>query len=260
MLLAIDVGNTNIVFAILKNDELIETLRISSRDFKTYDEYYYILKQFFGQNNIDISNIEGVVISCVVPDFLFELKILSQKRLKIEPIIIDSATDLGIDIKIDNKKEVGADRLVNSVAAFEKYGGELIVIDFGTATTFDIVGEKGEYLGGVISPGINLSILALKNAAAKLPLINLCKPNKVIGKNTEDAMQSGIYWGYCALIEGMVKRIEDEYGKKLKTISTGGLSKLFFDSIKQIKYHDPDLTLTGLNLIYKMNKNNAFKS
>ncbi len=152
--------------------------------------------------------------------------------------------------------EVGADRLVNSIAAYEKLGGNLVIIDFGTATTFDVVGPNGEYLGGAIAPGINLSIEALHNAAAKLPSIDISRPKKVIGDSTESAMQSGIYWGYVGLIEGIVSRINCEYGKSMKVLCTGGLSPLFYDAIELIEFLEPNLTIEGLNIIYKKNSVN----
>ncbi|MDA0780819.1 MAG: type III pantothenate kinase [Rickettsiales bacterium] len=257
MLLAIDAGNTNTVLAVFRDGALMCQWRISANNKRTGDEYFLFLDRFLDSNGFSKNDINDVIISSVVPQNIFSLKTLSRKHLNTEPLIIgEDEVFLGIDIKLDKPSEVGADRLVNSIAAYEKFGGNLVIIDFGTATTFDVVGSGGEYLGGAISPGINLSIEALHNAAAKLPSIDISRPKKVIGDSTESAMQSGIYWGYVGLIEGIVTRIEKEYAKPMKVICTGGLAPLFYDVIDKIEFLEPDLTIEGLNLIYKKNSVN----
>lgn len=256
MLLAIDAGNTNTVFAVFNRDDIACQWRISADNRRTGDEYSLFLKQFLNANGLSVSDIKATIISSVVPQNIFPLKTLARKHLNCEPLLVgDKDVTLDIKILLDRPAEVGADRIVNSIAAFEKFGGNLIVIDFGTATTFDVVGSEGEYLGGAISPGINLSIEALHNAAAKLPSIDICKPKNVIGKSTEEAMQSGIYWGYVGLIEGISSRIKKEYAREMKVLCTGGLAPLFYDAIEQIEFLEPDLTIQGLNLIYKRNSN-----
>ena len=254
MLLAIDAGNTNTVFAIFRDDNLMCQWRISANNKRTADEYFLFLNRFIESSGFSVNDIKGVIISSVVPQNIFSLKTLSRKYFNLEPLIIgDENVYLGIEIKIDKPSEVGADRLVNAIAAYKKLGSDLIIIDFGTATTFDVVGSKGEYLGGAISPGINLSIDALHEAAAKLPSIDISRPKKVIGDSTESAMQSGIYWGYVGLIEGVVSRIKSEHGKSMKVLCTGGLAPLFYDAIEQIEFLEPNLTIEGLNIIYKKN-------
>jgi type III pantothenate kinase len=254
MLLAIDAGNTNTVLAVFRGDSLMCQWRISANNKRTGDEYYLFLNRFLESNGFTRGDISGVIISSVVPQNIFSLKTLSRKYLNCEPLIVgNDDLFLGVDIEIEKPSEVGADRLVNSISGYEKFGGDLVIIDFGTATTFDVVGSEGGYLGGAIAPGINLSIEALHNAAAKLPSIDISKPKFVIGKSTEGAMQSGIYWGYVGLIEGVVSRIKKEYGKQMKILSTGGLAPLFYDAINEIEFLEPDLTIEGLNIIYKKN-------
>jgi len=254
MLLAIDAGNTNTVFAVLQDEEILCQWRISTNSKRTADEYSLFISRFLNSNELSYKDIVGVIISSVVPQNIFSLKELSRKYFSCEPLIVGKDNVLpGIEIKIDKPSEVGADRVVNSVAAYKEFGGDLVIIDFGTATTFDVVGGKGEYLGGAISPGINLSIESLHNAAAKLPSIDISRPSKVIGKCTESAMQSGIYWGYVGLIDGIVSRIKQEYGNSMKVLCTGGLAPLFYDAVEQIEYLVPDLTIKGLNVIYKNN-------
>lgn len=256
MLLAIDAGNTNTVFAVFDRDDIACQWRISADNKRTGDEYSLFLNQFLDSNGLSVGDINAVIISSVVPRNIFSLKTLSRKYFNCEPLIIgEEDVALGIKIMLEKPSEIGADRIVNSVAAYKKFGGDLIIIDFGTATTFDVVGSAGEYLGGAISPGINLSIEALHNAAAKLPSIDISKPKNVIGKSTEEAMKSGVYWGYVGLIEGICERIKKEYKKEMKVLCTGGLSPLFFDAIEEIEYLEPDLTIQGLNLIYKRNSN-----
>jgi len=252
MLLAIDAGNTNIVFAIFKDDEIIGQWRVSSDSGRTADEYAVILKELLSLKDIEFAKINGVIISTVVPQNLFELKNLSKRYFDITPLVIgEKNVRANIKIDVDRTSEVGADRLVNAYAAYQEYKTALIIIDFGTATTFDVVSNDGTYIGGLISPGINLSMDALHHAAAKLPEIAIAKPEKIIGRSTVKAMQSGVYFGYIGLIEGIVARVKKEYGGDMIIIATGGLASLFAKGTKVIDHLQADLTIKGLHNIFK---------
>jgi type III pantothenate kinase len=200
-------------------------------------------------------DITAAIIATVVPATLFSLKTLCRKYFDCDPLVIgDDGVELGIDILVDQPEEVGADRLVNTVSAHERYGGPLIVLDFGTATTFDVVDANGNYCGGVITPGINLSLEALHQAAAKLPRVAIARPKNIIGKGTVEAMQSGIFWGYVSMIEGLVERIRAEFGAPMKVVATGGLAPLFIEATEIIEHADMDLTLRGLYAIHLRNR------
>lgn len=259
MLLAIDAGNTNIVFAIHDGEELRFKWRISSSSSRTADEYMVWLTQLMSLENISSKHISGAIIATVVPQALFPLQLLCRRYFNCVALVVgEDNVDLGLGIKLDNPKEVGADRLVNAVAAQKKYGGPMVIIDFGTATTFDIIDSKGNYCGGIISPGVNLSVEALHMAAAKLPRVAVEKSKKVIGTNTVSAIQSGIFWGYVSLVEGLVRRIKKEFieshpGAEMKVLATGGLAPLFFDEIDEIESVDQELTTYGLFEIYSRN-------
>jgi type III pantothenate kinase len=254
MLLAIDAGNTNIVFAVHDGKEVRAQFRAVTKDNRTADEYYVWLAQLMQLEGIEPKEISAAIISSVVPPALFNLRRLCAKYFNQSAIVIgEPEVDLGLAINTDRPRAVGADRIVNAVAAYKDYGGNLIVIDFGTATTFDIVGQGGSYEGGVIAPGVNLSMEALHLAAAQLPRIAVERPQSVIGRDTIPAMQSGIFWGYIALVEGLVARIKTEYGKPMKVIGTGGLAHLFRHSTTTIEFVDHDLTIRGLNYIYQRN-------
>jgi type III pantothenate kinase len=254
MLLAIDAGNTNIVFAVYEGDQVMAQFRASTKDTRTADEYYVWLAQLMQFEGIDPKAINAAIIACVVPQAIFNLRRLCAKYFQQTPMVIgDSDVDLGIRINTDRPSAVGADRVVNAMAAHRDYGGDLIIIDFGTATTFDIVAAQGSYEGGIIAPGVNLSMEALHLAAAQLPRIAIERPQAVIGKDTVPAMQSGIYWGYVGLIEGLVARIKAEYGKPMKVIATGGLANLFRQNTLIIEKLDGDLTIRGLRYIYDLN-------
>lgn len=253
MLLAIDVGNTNIVFGLFEkknNGNLIGSFRLETRHSRTSDEYFAL----FQPNYLSITNkpspITAIIISSVVPQTKYELEKFCKEHLKIKPTnVSDIKNKLGIKINIDNPEEVGADRLVNSVAAFSLHKKPAIILDFGTATTFDVIDNKGNYQGGVIAPGINLSIIALENTASKLPKISIEKPTRAIGKNTKQAMQSGIYYGYLGMIEKLIEEIKSELPKqKPLIIATGGLANFYKSS--KIDVIDSDLTLKGLKIIY----------
>ncbi|MCF3947066.1 type III pantothenate kinase [Acidiphilium sp. AL] len=249
MLLAIDAGNTNIVFAVHDGESWRGIWRIATDAQRTSDEYGVWLGFLLNRNGIAIAQIDRAVIGTVVPAALYHLRRFCRDWFGIEPLIAQAELDWGFAIKVDNPNEVGADRLLNALAAHQTYGGPLIVIDFGTATTFDIVDQTGAYVGGVIAPGINLSIEALHQAAARLPRIGIGRPQMVIGTSTIPAMRSGIYWGYVGLVEGLVARIQAEFGHTMKTVATGGLAPLIAEGSAHIERTDPDLTLEGLRLL-----------
>lgn len=246
LLLAVDVGNTNTVFAIYRDRKPLGQWRISTVRDRTGDEYAAALSQLMALDKIDHREVVDVVISSVVPQALFALKQMCAYIFDCTPKIVRENLGVGMPITIDNPDEVGADRLVNAVAAHRRYGGPLIVVDFGTATTFDIVDNSGRYCGGVIATGINLSLEALHRAAAKLPRIAVERPERVIGSSTVTAMQSGVFFGYVSMIEGMVKRIREEFGEDMTVVATGGLGGLFADATDSIDRYDRDLTMAGL--------------
>jgi type III pantothenate kinase len=250
MLLAIDAGNTNIVFALYANDKRKHLWRCKTDSARTGDEYAAWLLELFRQKEITFNDVEDVIISSVVPDADQYLRQLSHHYFSCEPVFI-SHTNAGMKTALDNPHEIGADRLVNARAAMLKYGVPAIVIDFGTATTFDVINPEGVYCGGVIAPGVNLSMEALHLAAAKLPKVMVEKPENVIGNGTVSAIQSGLFWGYVGLIEGTLSRIETELGTKPAVIATGGLASLFADTISVIDHVDDDLTLNGMVNIYQ---------
>ena len=254
MLLAIDSGNTNIVFAVFEGEKCRHQWRSSSDPQRTADEYAVWLTQLMAIENIKPGDMTGAIIANVVPAAQHGLVTLCRRYFGCEPLVVGEGLDLGIGVLVDNPEEVGADRLVNALAAAERYKGPVIVIDFGTATTFDVVDGKGNYCGGVIAPGINLSLEALHMAAAKLPRIAVKKPQQVIGKGTVAAMRSGVYWGYVGLIEGLVARIKAEFGTAMTVVATGGLASLFGEATEAIDQQDPELTLRGLMLAYRRAK------
>ncbi len=261
MLLAIDAGNTNIVFAVFSGEMLMGAWRTATDARRTRDEFSMFLAHCLRKEGLEAGDISSAIIASVAPDLDFTLKILCRQDFGCEPLIAGpDMADPGIKILLPRPHEVGADRLVNAIAARHAYGAPLIIVDFGTATTFDVVDEAG-YRGGVIAPGISLSLEALHRAAAKLPRVNVDRPAHVIGGNTTQAMQSGIYFGYIGLIEGLVARIRDEYARiapeRMKVVATGGLSPLFQAGTRIIEATDPDLTLTGLRLIHARSQKKA---
>lgn len=254
MLLAIDSGNTNIVFAVYDGDILRGEWRASTDSERTADELGVWLTQLLTIEGLNRLDITAAIVASVVPAMVFGLKTLCRRYFRCEPLVVgDDGVDLGLSILLDRPEEVGADRLVNAVAAHKCYKGPLIVIDFGTATTFDVIDGKGNYCGGAIAPGINLSLEALHAAAAKLPRVAIGRPKQVIGRATVPAMQSGIFWGYVGLIEGLVSRIKEEFGSEMYVVATGGLAPLFADATKAINALDADLTLRGLLEIHRRN-------
>lgn len=259
MLLALDIGNTNIVIGLFENEKLLKQWRLPSDVKKSVDDYAVDIIELFLTDKIDCLKIESCIICSVVPMLTAKIneaikKFLSAESAKKIMIIGDEKIRLNIDIKLNNKKEVGHDRLVNAIAAYKKFGGNLIIIDLGTATTFDVVGKNGEYLGGVIAPGINLSLKALHDMTAQLPRISVKKQQNVIGKSTIEAMNSGVYFGYISLLEGLIVKIENELNCKTTRIITGGLAEIFKDALKDsINHHEPNLTLEGLQIVCESN-------
>lgn len=254
MLLAIDSGNTNVVFAVFRDGELVEQWRCGNDPRRTADEYAVWLTQLMGLKGIRPRDVDHAILASVVPETQFNLVRLCEKYFDRSPLVVGAPeTKLGIEILIDRPEQVGADRLVGVIAAHTKYGGPLMVIDFGTATSFDIADGDGNFRGGVLAPGVHQSVEALHMAARKLPRVEIRRPESVIGRATIPAMQSGVYWGYVGMVEGLVTRIQQEYGDRLKVVATGGLSVLFADATDVIEISDPNLTLDGLVEIYRRN-------
>ncbi len=256
MLLAIEQGNTNTLFAVHDGEKWIAQWRSATESTRTADEYAVWLSQLLEMNRLSLRLLTGCIISSVVPQSIFNLRNLSRRYLNVEPLIIGENADLGIDVRIDKPSEAGADRLVNAIGAHIVYPGPLVVIDSGTATTFDIVAADGGFEGGIIAPGINLSMQALHDAAAKLPRIAIQRPerNRVVGTDTVTAMQSGVFWGYISLIEGLISKIKAERGEHLTVVATGGVVSLFEDATTMIDHYDPDLTIRGLLEIHRRNQ------
>ena len=255
MLLAIDIGNTNIFAGVYKDRDLLSTVRLSTDKDKHSDEYAVLLSELIEKNGIKISELNSSVISCVVPKLSDVLAETVKKHFNIEPLMVSHFIQTGMPILYDNPEEVGADRIVNSVAAFRKYKTCLIVVDFGTATTFDCISKQGEYLGGAISPGIAVSSNALFAEAEKLPRVELIRPENVIGKNTAESMQSGIIFGYAALVDGLIDKISKSLDSKPKVIATGGFAKLIASESVKIEEVDEYLILDGLRYLHHININ-----
>lgn len=254
MLLLIDVGNTNTVFAVYREREPLGQWRLSTMRERTAEEYAALLIQLMSIGGFARADVGAVVISSVVPQTVFPLRRMSRDFFAREAFVVGEDVPIPIANKLINPKEAGADRLVNALAAVRRYEPPLIVVDFGTATTFDIVDGEGAFIGGIIAPGINLSIEALHRAAAKLPRIAVEPPPTVIGRSTVQAMQSGIFWGYVGLIEGLAQRVQAEYGRPMTVIATGGLAPLFARHCPAVEHVDRDLTMIGLVEIYLLNR------
>jgi type III pantothenate kinase len=253
MLLVVDAGNTNVVVAVHDGESWRGIWRIATEPQRTSDEYAVWLLTLFNLVGLKPADVDRTVIGTVVPAALYHLRRLCRDWFSSEPLIARSGLDWGFEIRVDNPAEVGADRLLNALAAHRQFAGPLVVIDFGTATTFDVVDRDGAYIGGIIAPGINLSIEALHKAAARLPRIGIGRPQSVIGRSTIPAMQSGIYWGYVGMIEGLVARIQAEYEGPLKCVATGGLAPLLAEGTNIIGTIAPQLTLDGLRLLAERN-------
>ena len=253
MLLAIEQGNTNTLFAVHDGAGWAAQWRTATDASRTADEYAVWLSQLLAMRGLSMGQLDGCIISSVVPQSIFNLRNLSRRYLEVEPLVIGDNVELGMPVRILKPSEAGADRLVNAIGAHLAYPGDLIIIDSGTATTFDVVADDGAFEGGVIAPGINLSLQALHEAAAMLPRIAIQRPDTVIGKDTVSNMQSGVFWGYVALIEGLVARIKAEWGKPMTVIGTGGVASLFEGATDSIDRFDPDLTIRGLLEIWRRN-------
>lgn len=253
MLLAIDAGNTNTTFAVYDGTRWRAQWRTSTSAERTADEYVVWLSQLMTLSGLPLDSIEDCIISTVVPQSLFNLRTLCKRYFHIDPLVIGEGVDLGIRIAMDRPTEVGADRLVNAVGAHVRYPGALLVIDSGTATTLDVVDADGTYEGGIIAPGIHLSLEALHRAAAKLPRVAIARPERVVGKNTVMAMQAGVFWGYVGLIEGLIERIKAEYGGPMTVVATGGVTALFHGATEAIDHFDAEVTIRGLYEIYLRN-------
>jgi len=253
MIFVIDVGNTNIVLGVYEDEELKFHWRITTSRDKTEDEFGMIIKDLFSHVNLSFSQIDGIIISSVVPPIMFALEKMCTKYFNHKPMIIGPGMKTGLNIKYDNPKEVGADRIVNAVAAIQEYGSPLIIVDFGTATTYCYINEEKQYMGGAIAPGIGISTEALYTRASKLPRIEITKPTQVVGKNTVSAMQAGIFFGYVGQVDGIVERMKEQSNENPTVIATGGLATLIAKESKTIDVVDPFLTLRGLQLIYLKN-------
>jgi len=253
MLLAIDIGNTNIVLGVFEGRRLKGNWRIATRLAKTSDEYGILLLDLFRANDLRADRIDGVILSSVVPPLTPIFNEMSLRYFHFNPLIVDGAMDTGLLNRYEPPRDVGADRIVNAVAAYQRYGGPVIIVDFGTATTFCAVSKKGEYLGGAITPGITISAEALFQGASKLPKVELAKPKSVIGKDTVSSMQSGLLFGYAGLVDAMVTRMKKEVEPRAKVVATGGQARLILPETKTIDEVRPFLTLEGLQILYERN-------
>ena len=257
MLLAIDCGNTNTVFSIWDGESWIATWRTSTEWQRTADQYYVWLTSLMEFQKIDVE-IDEVIVSSTVPRVVFNLRVLADRYFNCRPLVVGkSECALPVEPRVDEGTQVGPDRLVNAAGAFDRHGGDLIVVDFGTATTFDVVASDGAYVGGVIASGVNLSLEALHNAAAALPHVDITKPQAVVGTNTVACMQSGVFWGYVGLVREICARIKAERARDMRVISTGGLAPLFQQTEALFDHYQDDLTMHGLTVIYRYNKENT---
>ncbi len=255
MLLAIDMGNTNIKYGVFKDDTLVASFRVSSRISRTADEYGSVLVGLLSDRGIKKTDIDGIILSSVIPALNYTICHMCEFFFGISPLIVGPGVKTGLNIKADNPKEVGADIIVNSVSAHTKYGGPIIVIDFGTATTFDVISEKCELLGVVIAPGIKTSLEGLVSKTAQLPMVELDSPGTVIGKNTKHCMQSGIIFGFSGLVDNIIKKIKKELKlEDIKVVATGGLGEIIAKEVRSISCVDRTLTLDGLRRIYELNR------
>ena len=253
MLLAIDVGNTETVVGVFRDHELAARWRIHTSPERTADELALVFGGFLGQEGLSFDkNVTGVILSSVVPNATQQFREMVDRYFPFDAVVVEPGIKTGVPVLTDNPREVGADRIVNALAAFTKYGGPAIVVDFGTATTFDVVSEKGELLGAVIAPGLQIAMRALYEQAARLPLVELVAPKSAVGKNTVESVQSGLVFGYASMVDGMVGRISDELGQAT-VIATGGLAPMVIEECRTVDHHDPWLTLEGLRLVFDRN-------
>ena len=258
MLLAIDVGNTNIVLGVFEGDQLIESWRLATLRERTSDEIGIWTAQLFEHRAIDANKISGIVMGSVVPPLTGTFMAMARRYFGLTPLNVDSSVDTGMPILYKRPEEVGADRILNGVAAYRLYGRDrrcpLIVVDFGTATTFDAISANGEYLGGIICPGLQISADALFQRAARLPRVDVQKPCQLIGRTTVEAIESGLYYGYVGLVDGLVRRMRDELGQRAVCIATGGLATVIAPGVPLIEHVDQDLTLHGLRMVWERNR------
>lgn len=253
MLLAIDIGNTNIVIGVFSGERLRTHWRLVTAAAKTEDEYGIVIHNLYRASNLDPAETDGVIISCVVPPMINTMERLCSTYFHLTPLIVGPGLKTGMPIRYDNPKEVGADRIVNAIAAYEKHKQSLIVVDFGTATTFDYISSQGEYMGGAIAPGIGVSSEALFKAASKLPRIELIKPDSIIGKNTVASIQAGIVFGYISLVDGIVEKMKNQVKSNPLVVATGGLAEFIAEESRFIDKVDSLLTLKGLQILYEKN-------
>jgi type III pantothenate kinase len=253
-LLAIDIGNTNIVWGVFQDEKLLADWRMGTDPAKTADEYGALLLELFRASDISHTELDAVILSSVVPTLTPIFEELGEKYFHRQPLVVSSELETGLTLKYDNPHEIGSDRIVNAAAAFRRYGGPLIIVDFGTATTFCVVTAEGEYLGGAIAPGLGISADALFHRAAKLPKVELTRPKSVIGRDTITSMQAGMLFGYAGLVDELVRRIQTELGHECLVIATGGLAGRIAPESRTIREVRPNLTLEGLALLYQLNK------
>jgi type III pantothenate kinase len=254
MLLALDAGNTNITIGVFDGSKLIRHWRLRTVQDQTADEWGVLMRNLFSLAGLDLQRIHGIIVASVVPPLDSTLASMGRRYFNREPMFVTSSTDTGLTVLYDNPREVGADRIVNSIGAFEKYGGPCVVVDLGTAITFDAITAEAEYLGGLICPGIGMSVQGLFMRTARLPLVDFREPDRVIGTNTVNSMQSGLYYGVIGMIDGIVERMVSELGASTRIVATGGQAELITRGSRYLRHVDADLTLEGLHLIWQRNQ------
>ena len=253
MLLALDAGNTNITIGAFEGPALLGRWRLRTIHEQTADEWGVLMRNLFALSSLDLSHVDGIIIASVVPTLDATLAAMAERYFHTTPLFITPATDIGIKVLYDNPREVGADRVVNGVAAFNRYGGPCVVVDLGTTINFDVVSANAEYLGGMICPGIGMSIGGLFSKTARLPMVDFREPERLIGKNTVNSIQSGLYYGFAGMIDGILERVIAQLGSQTRTVATGGQARLIVPASKYLKEINEDLTLEGLEIIWRRN-------